>query len=273
MAIVELSADQEMSRLWGIIAELGEQLSRNRALSVQLYTQAGQVKVQAIHAQTGFVLRRFNAEKSQEAYDSELERMTASISAENQGLLHDNKQLNALIKEYEQTLDNLMSAFRNRAREVQEHELSLIREYETKLLEREDADATRELTSSSSLSQSLAQISHLLRLYMRSLNGEDVERPEGPALGDDEHEWTNVAASDWALERECELARLERENEVLRRLVGQAPLEAPPPDQNPPPLARTLSGVTIHHGKELRGGPTGRVGPFGTYKAMARSAG
>jgi hypothetical protein len=29
--------------------------------------------------------------------------------AENQGLQHDNKQLNTLIKEYEQTLENLMS--------------------------------------------------------------------------------------------------------------------------------------------------------------------
>lgn len=35
--------------------------------------------------------------------------MNASMMAENQGLQHDNKQLNALIKEYEQTLETLMS--------------------------------------------------------------------------------------------------------------------------------------------------------------------
>ena len=44
-----------------------------------------------------------------EEYDAELERMNASMIAENQALQHDNKQLNALIKEYEQTLENLMS--------------------------------------------------------------------------------------------------------------------------------------------------------------------
>jgi uncharacterized protein YaaN involved in tellurite resistance len=50
-----------------------------------------------------------------EEYDSELERMNVAMSAENQGLQHDNKQLNALIKEYEQTLETLMTTFRNRA--------------------------------------------------------------------------------------------------------------------------------------------------------------
>lgn len=41
--------------------------------------------------------------------------MNTQMSAENQGLQHDNKQLNALIKEYEQTLETLMTTFRNRA--------------------------------------------------------------------------------------------------------------------------------------------------------------
>lgn len=48
-------------------------------------------------------------------YDAELERMNVSLVAENQGLLHDNKQLGVLIKEYEQTLENVMGAFRTRA--------------------------------------------------------------------------------------------------------------------------------------------------------------
>lgn len=50
-----------------------------------------------------------------DVYDAELERMNASLAAENQGLLHDNKQLGALIKEYEQTLESVMGAFRTRA--------------------------------------------------------------------------------------------------------------------------------------------------------------
>lgn len=36
--------------------------------------------------------------------------MNAAMSQENRSLQHDNKQLNALIKEYEQTLESLMSA-------------------------------------------------------------------------------------------------------------------------------------------------------------------
>jgi len=41
--------------------------------------------------------------------------MNASLSAENQTLQHDNKQLGVLIREYEQTLESVMSAFRRRA--------------------------------------------------------------------------------------------------------------------------------------------------------------
>ena len=41
--------------------------------------------------------------------------MNASMTADNHSLQRDNKQLNALIKEYEQTLETVMSAFRNRA--------------------------------------------------------------------------------------------------------------------------------------------------------------
>jgi hypothetical protein len=48
-------------------------------------------------------------------YDAELERMNTSLAAENQTLQHDNKQLGALIREYEQTLESVMSAFRRRA--------------------------------------------------------------------------------------------------------------------------------------------------------------
>ena len=42
-------------------------------------------------------------------YDAELERTNSCMTSENQSLQYDNKQLNALIKEYEQTLETLMS--------------------------------------------------------------------------------------------------------------------------------------------------------------------
>jgi hypothetical protein len=44
-----------------------------------------------------------------EEYETEVENMNTVMTAENQNLQHDNKQLNALIKEYEQTLETLMS--------------------------------------------------------------------------------------------------------------------------------------------------------------------
>jgi hypothetical protein len=46
MTIVEGSgSDQELMRLWGLIAELSEELNQNRSLAVSLYSQATNVKV------------------------------------------------------------------------------------------------------------------------------------------------------------------------------------------------------------------------------------
>lgn len=41
--------------------------------------------------------------------------MNNDMLAENQGLQYDNKQLNSLLKEYEQTLESVMATFRKRA--------------------------------------------------------------------------------------------------------------------------------------------------------------
>jgi len=53
--------------------------------------------------------------RNSEEYESELEHMNTAMTAENHTLQYDNKQLNALIKEHEQTLETVMSSFRNRA--------------------------------------------------------------------------------------------------------------------------------------------------------------
>lgn len=50
-----------------------------------------------------------------EFFESELERMNAQIVIENQTLLHENKQLSMLLKEYEGTMETVMSKFRNHA--------------------------------------------------------------------------------------------------------------------------------------------------------------
>lgn len=195
------------------------------------------------------------------------------MSSENQNLVNDNKQLGALIKEYEQTLENLMATFRNRAvriivflctpiyhldgfaafkNEVQQRELAIIREYETKILIRETEELVKLLESTTSQSSSLTTLGVTLRMMMRSLQGEEPEYlPEdfdadGSASKDPTHiasslslnlpsgvnslelnetevaqKEKELAAAEWALERECELARLERENEHLRHLLTE----------------------------------------------------
>ena len=75
--------------------------------------------------------------------------------------------------------------------------------------------------------------------------------------------------ADWALERECELSRLERENAVLRMLLGvpgaeeetQLRLALPPSEDG-----RNSAMSAVRENSGVRGGPKGTVGPFGTYK-------
>lgn len=48
-------------------------------------------------------------------FESELERLNAQVVIENQTLLHENKQLSLLLKEYENTMETIMAKFRNHA--------------------------------------------------------------------------------------------------------------------------------------------------------------
>lgn len=87
MALLTEEMDSDLLRLWGLVAELSEQLNANRAMTAALQAQAAQAKVilsclclslsgcfnsldvqgQVIHSGTGFVLRRFNTDLSQGA--------------------------------------------------------------------------------------------------------------------------------------------------------------------------------------------------------------
>ncbi|KAG8214546.1 hypothetical protein J3R82DRAFT_9607 [Butyriboletus roseoflavus] len=288
MTILDNTGESELVQLLNTIQELSEQLAQNRSLSITLHASAGAVKTQAAHSQTGFVLRRFNLDKPQDVYDAELERMNASLAAENQGLLHDNKQLGVLIKEYEQTLESVMGAFRTRARDVQEDELALTREYEARLLAKESENLLRALSSTTAESISLGRISATLRSLLRVLNGEDVPCPSSsspPAETNnspsDDIDFGQREGDDRALERECELSRLERENAVLRRLLGLDVREpeyltrsgsggANPVDQQRLSIPRHSEG-TIQ--KKILGGAPGTVGPYGTYKRSAGKPG
>ncbi|KAF7422688.1 hypothetical protein PC9H_010844 [Pleurotus ostreatus] len=233
--IIPDHVDQDpMHQLWGLLTEIGEQQNQNRNIAHELHTKANDLKSQAVHSQTGFVLRRFNLDKSKEAYDAELSRMNAGISLENQGLQYDNKQLNSLIKDFETTLESLMGKFRNRAKDVQERELSLIRDYETKLLLLEEENSKRELANSTTISESLARLSHVLRQVLKMQCGEPstplpsqaptISLAE-PGIGadvdlEDREPWRAAVFAEQSLERDIELARLEKENEELRRMLG-----------------------------------------------------
>ncbi|CAK5284245.1 unnamed protein product [Mycena citricolor] len=237
--------DSTLMKLWGLVTELSEQLNQNRDVSATIYQQAGGIKAQAIHSQTGFVLRRFNQDKPKDIYDAELERMNNTMMLENISLLQDNKQLNGLIREYEQTLENFMSTFRNRAKDVQERELALSREYESRLAARQEECDSQDLATSTALYGSLRRLAHVLRQLIREQNGEPADHASisssqvdttPPDTVEDREPWTTLAArepwsapdvtgADYALEREIELGRLEKENEQLRVLLGLLPAQ------------------------------------------------
>jgi phage shock protein A len=60
MAVME----DELQRLWQLLAELSSQLTQNREQTEQLKKQAEELKTQAIHTGTGYALKRFNVDLS-----------------------------------------------------------------------------------------------------------------------------------------------------------------------------------------------------------------
>ena len=187
--------------------------------------------------------------------------MNAQIIIENQTLLHENRQLTTLLKEYEGTMETIMAKFRNHAVRpilplyrslsecvlqlaAQEHELRITRHYEALLIARDAQSLTTDLTAASNHSQSLRRLCNNFRNLVRSMAGEEQQQllqlsdvpfdnsllefnfeeiiqkleDEGTAvyIGED-------AQEDWALEREVEISRLEKENEELRRMLGIDP--------------------------------------------------
>lgn len=235
--------DTDLLRVLQLIHDLGEQLTHNQKVTAALQTQANALRTQASNSVSGFALRRFNTDLSKEFFESELERTNAQIVIENQTLLHENKQLSLLLKEYESTMDTIMAKFRNHALAAQQHELTLTRHYEGLLLARESQMSSNDLALSINTHQSLHRLSHSLRNLLRSMAGEnpsnletDNESQETASINPEELfalvdtlDDKNSAypgtegRQDWALEREYEIERLERENEELRHLLGIDP--------------------------------------------------
>jgi len=184
-------------------------------------------------------LKRFNVDISKEIFESELERTNAQMIIENQTLLQENRQLSVLLKEYEQTMETIMSKFRSHAMAAQQHELTLTRHYESLIAARENSLLNSDLSANTTVSHSLQRISENLRGLLRTLAGEEADLPDtseasnaasaagsesddGRGLHQTEEELLDglLGREDWALERENEIARLEKENEELRRMLG-----------------------------------------------------
>lgn len=104
---------------------------------------------------------------------------------------------------------------------------------------RESQSLTNDLALTTNTSQALHRLSKNLRALLRNMAGEpdDQDLPSNSQPEDAESENTNIEPDfkaliqalnldvlderdDWALERECEIARLEEENEELRRQLG-----------------------------------------------------
>ncbi|KAJ7204455.1 hypothetical protein GGX14DRAFT_544147 [Mycena pura] len=158
--------------------------------------------------------------------------MNAHIVIENQTLLHDNRQLSILLKEYEATLETVMAKFRNHALATQQYELNLTRHYEALLMTRTQ-NLSFDLATGVDLTQS-QRVTLLLRGMLRAMAGEDTDLPnpdldsEGADVDPGEllaliDVLDTEGRPDWATERESEIARLEDENAMLRRMLGIDP--------------------------------------------------
>ncbi|GAA5983355.1 hypothetical protein JCM10908_000252 [Rhodotorula pacifica] len=194
MTLMDQTQGSDMERLWALLSELSAQLSHNRQQTEELHRRADELKAQAVHAQTGFTLRRFNLDVSQEEFESELERLNVQLVTENQALQQENRQLSSLLKDYESTLEAVMGKFRAHAHATQQHHLDLTRHYESLLLSMPvsippPADLPPDPSNPEAppidpehLQLSLSHLASLIRKALRAMQGEDPEDSTSPLL-------------------------------------------------------------------------------------------
>ena len=132
----------------------------------------------------------------------------------------------------------------------------MIREYETKLLSREEGNAAQELLASTALSTSLSKLSNVLRSLLRIESGEDDEVPprERTLEQEEQEPWNATLAAEHSMEREIELARLQVENEQLKQMLGILPTRMPESrlqGDYRPTLSLTKEGRYVSYGRGL----------------------
>ncbi|CED83482.1 hypothetical protein [Phaffia rhodozyma] len=267
-----MSSEEPIAKLWALVTELSDQLTQNRAVTSALQEQIAEVKNQAVHANTGFPLRRFNTDLTQEEYQSAIEEFSTKLVSENRTLAHENKQLSILLREYEATLEGVMGKFRGLAHSNQTHELELHKHYSTALMGLSHQQGVESLLESTQINSGLLKLGEMLRKLMRLENGEledggsaMSELPSSGGLlppsyslsarpltdGSSAGRAVGETRLDWALEREAEIVRLEEENRVLRDLLGIGGSEgSEPPSEGSGVVA---IGPLIDTKKDLKG--------------------
>ncbi|KAH8835053.1 hypothetical protein DL96DRAFT_1572676 [Flagelloscypha sp. PMI_526] len=172
---MDMNVESDVLRVWHLVLELSEQLAHNQQIAATLQSQAVALKNDAgSNLKEGYNLRRFNCDITTETFESELERTNAQIVIENQTLHQENKQLGSLLKEYETTMDTVVTKFRNHALAASQHESTLTRHYESLIYARETQALNTDLHSTADVAHSLQRLTHHLRALLRSMAGEDA---------------------------------------------------------------------------------------------------
>ena len=133
-----------------------------------------------------------------------MERTNAQIIIENQALLQENRQLTTLLRDYESTMEMIMTKFRNHAvcgffvliffffilndethicihdfqTAAQQHELTLARHYETLIQTRESQSRAADTTANAVILQSMYRLSCHLQSLLRLMKGGEGEEEE-----------------------------------------------------------------------------------------------
>lgn len=101
--------------------------------------------------------------------------------------------------------------------------MTLTRHYNTLLLSQDAASVNNNISSNAHVSESLQRLTDNLKNLLRSLGGDDPSNSgddDDKPLSDLVNYLEDDTREDWAVERELEISRLEKENEELRKMLG-----------------------------------------------------
>ncbi|KAH8099705.1 hypothetical protein BXZ70DRAFT_1065230 [Cristinia sonorae] len=169
----------KFATLVDLLQQLIDQNEYNRKMCASLTTLAVEVKTQAVEAAAVTPLHRVNVDLSKEVFESELERTNAQAVIENHSLLHENRQLSVLLKEYEQTMDTVMAKFRSHALAASQHEQTLVRHYE-KLMQSRETSPQSDPSNNTNIAISVHRLADLLRALTRSMAGDEAPESHQP---------------------------------------------------------------------------------------------